>query len=167
METSIMHKQNDETSSLFNTLAAIRTRSFQQKEQAIHLAEQMIQHQDLSYIPQIFACFPIDVYYLHELDADMRRLSIICEIVAAEAMLPGAEPIFLKNVFSFRDLIHKYIYITFLLRRIDLHMPKQALEEVAAALGGDQISICALRKITECEIFANPGYVYEQALKYL
>lgn len=162
-----MYEQNDATSSFFNTLAAIQTRSFQQKEEAIHLAEQMIQHQDLSYIPQIFACFPIDVYYLHELDADMRRLSIVCEIIAAEAMLPGTEPVFLKNVFSFKDLLHKYIYTTFLLRRIDLHMPEQTLEEVAAALKGDQISICALRKITECEIFANPEYVYKQALKYL
>ena len=162
-----MHRQDDATSSFLNTLAAIRTRFFKQKEQVVHLTEQMIQHQDLSYIPQIFACFPIDTYYLPQLDADMRRLRIICEIAAAEAMLPGAEPVFLKNVFSFGDLIHKYIYITFLLRRIDLHMPEQALEEVAATLRGDQISICALRKITECEMFANPGYVYEQALKYL
>lgn len=162
-----MDRQNDPTSSFLDTLAGIRTQFFQQKEQAVRLTEEMIRRRDLSYIPQILALFPVGPYQLHQLDADMRRLLIICEIVAAEEKLPGGRLVFLENTASFDDLIRKYIYITFLLRRIELRLPDDALRETADALSGGGISVCALRKITECEIFTDPGYVCQQALKYM
>lgn len=159
-----MDRQNDPTSSFLNRLAEIRTLFFQQKEHAIHLIEQMVQSRDLSYIPQILACFPVDRYQLPQLDADMRRSLIICEIAAAEEKLEG-RPLFLENVDSFHALIEKYVHTTFLLRRIEMYLPEDALAETAEALASGQISICALKKITECEIFADPGYVYQQAIK--
>ena len=161
-----MDKQTNATSFL-NILAEIRPQFFQQKERAVHLAEQMLKHQDTSYIPQILSCFPVDRYYLHLLDADMRRLRIICEITAAEEILPGTRSLFLENVDSFDGLIQKYIYITFLLRRLELPLPEVDLEVASAVLKSGRISVCALRKITECETFADPKYVYQQALGHL
>lgn len=162
-----MKEQTNATTSFLNILAEIRPQFFRQKERAIHLAEQMLKHQDTSYIPQILSCFPVDRYYLHQLDADMRRLRIICEITAAEEMLPGTRSLFLKNVDSFDSLIQKYITITFLLRRLELPLPEGSLEETSAILQSGLISVCALRKVTECETFANPEYVYQQALRHL
>ena len=46
-----MDKQTNATSFL-NILAEIRPQFFQQKERAVHLAEQMLKHQDTSYIPK-------------------------------------------------------------------------------------------------------------------
>lgn len=125
--------------------------------------EQMIQSLDLSYIPQILSCFPIDGYQLPQLDADMRRAMIVCEIAAAEERL-GGRPLFLENAGSFDGLMQKYIRTTFLLRRIELGLPEDALAETAEMLASGQISACALKKITECEIFSDPGYVFQQAM---
>lgn len=162
-----MDKKNDTTSSFLDTLARIRTRFFRQREQAVRLADEMARRRDLSYIPQILALFPIGPYRLSQLDADMRRLLIICEIVAAEEKLPGGRLVFLENAASFDDLLWKYVYITFLLRRIELRLPDDALAETAAALAGGGISVCALQKITECEIFTDPEYVRRQAMRYM
>ncbi len=160
-----MSNQKDSTSSFLDMLSDIKDSVFLQKGQAISLTEQMIQSMDSCYIAQIMYCFPIGDYVLSQLDADMRRLSIICEIVAAEEKLPGSKILFLENVSTFDDLMEKYIRITLLLRRLELQLPREALEEAIVALIEEQISACALRKITESEIFAKGDYVYSQGLQ--
>ncbi len=159
-----MDNQKDSTSSFLDMLSDIKEQLFLQKRQAIAHTEQMIRKKDSSYIRQILSCFPIGGYQLSQLDADMRRLSVICEIAAAEEKLPAARMFFLERVETFEDLIQKYIRITFLLRRLEFHLPEEALRETAAVLMEEQVSICALRKITNCEIFADGDYVYSQAL---
>ena len=162
-----MNIQKDSTSSFLDMLSGIKERLFQQKRQAIVYTEQMIQKKDSSYIPQILSCFPIGRYQLSQLDTDMRKLSIICEIVAAEEKLPAARMFFLERVETFDGLIQKYIWITFLLRRLEFHLPEEALRETAAVLIEERISICALRKITDCELFADGDNVYSQALNMI
>lgn len=162
-----MNIQKDSTSSFLNMLSGIKEQLFQQKRQAIVYTEQMIQSKDSSYISQILTCFPIGCYQLSQLDADMRKLSIICEIVAAEEKLPAARMFFLERVETFDGLIQKYIWITFLLRRLEFHLPEEALRETAAVLIDERISICALRKITDCELFADGDNVYSQALNMI
>lgn len=157
--------KKDSTSSFLNMLSNIKEQLFQQKRQAIAFTEQMIQSKDSSYIERVLSCFPIGEYYLPQLDADMRRLSFICEIVAAEEKLFGGRLLFLEGVETFEDLIQKYIQITFLLRRLEFQMPKEALMETAALLMEGQVSVCALRKITDSELFADGNFVYSQALK--
>lgn len=160
-----LYNQKDATSSVLNMLSDMKDQLFSQKRQAIAVTEQMIQSKDSSYIPQILACFPIGNYLISQLDAQMRRLSIICEIAAAEEKLPGSRMFFLEGVSDFEDLMEKYIRITFLLRRLEFQLPREALEETAAVLVQEKISICALRKITDSELFARGDYVYSQALK--
>lgn len=160
-----MGNQKDSTSSFLDMLYGIKDQVFLQKSQAISLTEQMIRSMDSSYIPQILSCFPIGNYVLSQLDAQMLKLSIICEIVAAEEKIPGSRIFFLEGVSTFDDLMEKYIRITFLLRRLEFQLPKEVLEETTAALVEERISVCALRKITESELFAKGDDVYRQALQ--
>lgn len=54
-----------------------------------------------------------------------------------------------------------------MLRRLEFKFPENILEETIDYLLNGSISICAIRKITDCEIFANPEYVYGQALRII
>lgn len=89
-----MDQQKDSTSSFLDMLSGMKDTLFRQKRQAISFTNQMIHSMDSSYITQILSCFPIGDYVLSQLDADMRRLSIICEIVAAEEKLPSSRMFF-------------------------------------------------------------------------
>lgn len=156
-----------------DNLSAIKPQFDLQKKQAIYYTEQLIQNDDFSYIPRILSCLPIGVIestsYLEisSMDADMRRLKIICEILLAEQKVPNLEPGFLGCVNSYGDLIQKYIYVTLLLRRTEHNFPKKTLEETIGILINKQISIYAIRKITRNEIFFNPELVYNRALKII
>ncbi len=162
-----MNNQKDSTSTFLHMLSDIKEQLFQQKRQAISLAEQMIQTKDSSYIPQILSCFPIREYLLSQLDVEMFRLSVICEIVAAEEKLPGSRLIFLEHVDTFGELMEKYVYVTFLLRRLEFPLSKDAKNETMAVLSGRGISVCAIRKITDTEIFNDTERVYTQALQVM
>lgn len=162
-----MSSQNDSASFFFHMLSDIRPQFLQQKKQAVHLAEKMIQHRDFTYIPKILSCAPVGNYQLFQLDADMRRLKIVCEIVAAEEKLSIEESGFLENVASFGDLIQKYIRVTLLLRRLEFDFPETVMEDTVAALAVERISVCAIRKITSCETFADSEYVYNRALQII
>lgn len=162
-----MDKQKDSTSAFFDLLSDMKEQLFQQKRQAISFAEKMIQNKDSSYIPQIFSCFPIRDYQLSQLDVEMCRLSVICEIVAAEEKLLGSRLLFLEYVDTFAELMEKYVYITFLLRRMEFPLSKGAKDETTSVLASGQISVCAIRKITNTELFNNPEYVYSQALQII
>lgn len=145
----------------------IRLEFFEKKKQIIKLAEQMIYQRDLSYIPRIMFCFTVKNYRLSQLNVDMKKLEAICEIIISESMLPGGKLIFLENVNSFDELIMKYTHIILMLRRLEFKFPENILEETIDYLLNGSISICAIRKITDCEIFANPEYVYGQALRII
>ena len=160
-----MDQQKDSTSSFLDMLSGMKDTLFRQKRQAISFTNQMIHSMDSSYISQILSCFPIGDYVLSQLDADMRRLSIICEIVAAEDKLPSSRMFFLEGVSDFDNLMEKYIRISFLLRRLEFQLPQEALAETGAALTQERISVCALRKITKSELFAKGDYVYGQAVR--
>lgn len=162
-----MDNQKDSTSVFLDMLADIKEQLFQQKQQAILFAEQMIQTKDSSYIPQILSHFPIGDYWLSQLDVDMFRLSVICEIIATEEKLSGEGPFFLEKVDTFQELMEKYIYITFLLRRMEFPLSKEAKDETMAVLAGGGISVCAIRKITDTEIFNDAEHVYSQALQVM
>lgn len=162
-----MNKQKNSTSTFLNMLSNIKDQLFHQKQQAISLTEQMIHTKDSSYIPQILSHFPIGDYWLSQLDVDMFRLSVICEIIAAEEKLSGKGPFFLEQVDTFEELMEKYIYITFLLRRMEFPLSKEAKDETMAVLAGGWISVCAIRKITDTEIFNDAEYVYCQALQVM
>ena len=109
MEYDIMNEQKKYPYFLYTTdiLSSIKEQFFRQKQRAIDFAEQMIQNIDLSYIPSIFSCFLIEDKYLPQLDADckqfiqlqrldadMRRLFLICEILMEENELPGSKLFF-------------------------------------------------------------------------
>lgn len=175
-----MNKQNIYPYFLFATdiLSGIKEQFIRQKHQAIAFAEQLILSKDLSYLPKIFSCFQIEACYLpqlddesmqymqlQQLDADMRRLSLICEILLEEKKLPGSRLLFLEQVEDFDGLIQKYIRITFLLRRLEFTLPEEALEEAANMFAQEQVSVCALRKIMDFEIFADKENKYNEALK--
>ncbi|MCI9546971.1 MAG: hypothetical protein HFH60_09850 [Lachnospiraceae bacterium] len=175
-----MNKQNNYPYFLFATdiLSGVKDRFSQQKNQAVAFAEQLIQYRDLSYIPKIISCFQIEADYLPQLDdgvlqymqlqlldADMRRLSLICEILIEENELPESRLFFLEQVENFEDLIGKYVRITFLLRRMEFSLPEEALKEAANMFMEEQVSVCALRKIMDSEIFADKENKYNQALK--
>lgn len=169
-----MDGKMDATSDFLKTLYCIRPQFSQQKSRAVHLTEQMLCHGDLSYIPQILSCFPVGNFQeqrlhteLSQLDADMRRLRIICEIAVAEEKLYGGQSAFLQNVNSFEDLIQKYISITFLLRRLEMDFPEDVVGDTETVLEKGNISACAVRKITSCEIFADPEYVCNRALQMI
>ena len=93
-----------------DTLSSIKDQFFRQKQQAIDFTEKMIQSKDLSYIPKILSCFLIEDQYLpqldayrkqfiqfQELDADMRRLSIISKILMKKRKQPGSRLFFGGN----------------------------------------------------------------------
>lgn len=162
-----MNNQKDSTSTFLHMLSDIKEQFFQQKRQAISFAEQMIQTKDSSYIPQILSCFPIREYLLSQLDVEMFRLSVICEIVAAEEKLLGSRLLFLEYVDTFAELMEKYVYVTFLLRRMEFPLSKEARDDTTSVLASGRISVCAIRKITNTELFNNPEYVYSQALQII
>ena len=161
-----------------DTLSSIKDQFFRQKQQAIDFTEKMIQSKDLSYIPKILSCFLIENQYLPQLnadrkrfiqlpvlDADMRRLFIICEILMEENNQPGGRLFFLEQVDTFDDLIQKYIRIKFFLHRLEFSLPETALQEAAAMLTSDQVSVCALSKVIDYEIFADKENKYNEILK--
>lgn len=156
----------DDTSSYLKKLSDIQPQFLLQRQQAVCFAEQMIESGDLAYIPQIFSCFPLGNFRLPMLDADMRRLEMVCEIVAAEEKVFG-ECMFLDHVSAFHELIGKYIRITLFLRRLEVCLPDEALEETVSVLVREKISVCAVRKITGCEIFVDPEFVYNRALQII
>lgn len=150
-----------------DTLSSIKDQFFRQKRQAIGFTEKMIQSKDLSYIPKILSCFLIEDQYLpqldadrkqfiqlQDLDADMRRLSIICKILMEENNLPGGRLFFLEQVDTFDDLIQKYIRIELFLHRLEFSLPEKALQEASDMLTLDQISMCSLSKVIDYKIFA-------------
>ncbi len=102
---------------------------------------------------------------LQHLDADMRRLFLICEILIEEEKLPESKLYFLEQVNTFDDLIQKYIKITFLLRRMEFSLQEAALKEAIHFLREEQVSICALRKIMNYEVFADKKNKYNEVLK--
>ena len=161
-----------------DTLSSIKDQFFRQKRQAIDFTEKMIQSKDLSYIPKILSCFLIEDQYLHQLDADrkqfiqlqdfdadMRRLYIICKILMEEKDEPGGNLFFLEQVDTFDDLIQKYIRIELFLHRLEFSLPEKALQEAADMLTSDQVSICALSKVIDYEIFADKENIYNEILK--
>lgn len=175
-----MNKQDHHPYFLFTTdvLSRIKDQFFRQKRQAITFTEQLILNKDLSYIPKILSCFPIEDHYipqldtnskqfiqLQRLDADVRRLFFICEILAEEEKLPESKLYFLEQINTFDDLIQKYIRITFLLRRLEFPLHEAALKEVATVFKDEQVSICALRKIIDYEIFADKENKYKEILE--
>lgn len=159
----IVENQEDFVTSYMNSLSEIRPIFLKNMKHVVDLTEQMICERNLAYIPQI--CFTIENSKLSQLHADMRRLKNICEIIMAESLLSGGKLTFLEDVKSFNELIEKYIHITFLLRRLEFQFSENIVENTMEALDSKSISICAIRKITENEIFANPEYVYNQALQ--
>lgn len=174
----MINGQDDPTSFLFDTFYSVKDQFFLQKRQVIQLAEQMIYKKDLSYISKIFSLFYIadqhlpnlddnsrSLINLPRLDADMRRLLIICEIMVEEKRTYESKILFLEQVSTFNDLMQKYVRITFLLRRMEFPFSKEVLEETFFMLKEEQVSPCALRKITEYEVFINKEYIYSQALK--
>lgn len=161
-----------------DTLSNIKDQFFLQKRQAIDFTEQMIRSKDLSYIPKISSCFLIEDQYLpqldadrkqfiqlQELDADMRRLSIICKILMEENNQPGGRLFFLEQVETFDDLIQKYIRIEFFLHRLEFFLPETALQEAVSMFLSEQVSICALFKVIDYEIFADKEKKYNEILK--
>lgn len=161
-----------------DTLSSIKDQFFRQKRQAIDFAEKMIQSNDLSYIPKILSCFLIEDQYLpqldadrkqfiqlHYLDADMRRLYIICKILTEEKDQPGGRLFFLEQVNTFDDLMQKYIRIEFFLHRLEFCLPETALKEVASMFLSEQVSVCALFKVIDYEIFADKEKKYNEILK--
>lgn len=159
-----MSEKKGSTDAFLDRLADIRPLFFQKKKQAIELAEQLISRRDLGYIPEIISCFPVEGYQLSQLDADMRRLRIICEILLAEDQFSGKGRGFLDNVDSFESLIQKYVSITFWLRRLEFQFPENVRQNTAEMFAAGGVSVYAVRKITSCEIFADSEYVYRQAL---
>ena len=180
MEYDIMNEQKKYPYFLYTTdiLSSIKEQFFRQKQRAIDFAEQMIQNIDLSYIPSIFSCFLIEDKYLPQLDADckqfiqlqrldadMRRLFLICEILMEENELPGSKLFFLEQVYTFDDLVQKYIRIELLLHRLEFSLPELALQEAIDVLKSEQVSVCALRKIIDYEIFSDKKNIYNEVLK--
>ncbi len=159
-----MDKKKVSTDAFLDRLADIRPLFFQKKNQVIELTEQLISDRDLGHIPEIISCFPVEGYELSQLDADMRRLRIICEILLAEDQFPGKGRGFLENVDSFESLIQKYVSITFWLRRLEFHFPEDVMEDTAGVFASGSVSVYAVRKITSCEIFADPEHVCHEAL---
>lgn len=162
-----MGVDTNDTSSYLNALSDIYPQFLKQRKQVVKLAEWMIESRDLVYIPQIFSYFPLEGFRLPFLDADMRRLEIICEIVMAEVRVFEGKIFFFEGVSIFDDLMKKYVSVTLLLRRIEFHLSDKVMSETALMLRKGKISICAIRKITNCEIFTNPDFVYSRALKML
>lgn len=161
-----------------DTLSSIKDQFFRQKRQAIDFAEQMIQSKDLCYIPKILSCFLIEDQYLQhldadrkqfiqlqDLDADMRRLSIICKILMEEKNQPGGRLFFLEQVDTFDDLIQKYIRIEFFLHRLEFSLPETALQEAVAMFISEHVSVSALFKVIDYEIFADKENKYNEILK--
>lgn len=161
-----------------DTLSNIKDQFFLQKRQAIAFTEQMIRSKDLSYIPKILSCFLIEDQYLpqleadrkqfiqlQDLDTDMRRLSIICKILIDEKDQPGGRLFFLEQVNTFDDLIQKYIRIELFLHRLEFSLPETALQEAAAMFLDEHVSICALFKVIDYEVFADKKNKYNEILK--
>ncbi len=159
-------------------LSSVKDQFFYQKRQAIAFAEQMIQNKDLSYIPKIFSCFLIEDRYLSQLDtvskrfiqlqrldADMRRLFLICEILTEENKLPESRLFFLEQIYTFDDLIQKYIRIKLFLYRLEFSFPELSLQEAIDMLKSEEVSVCALRKIIDYEIFSDEKNRYDEVLK--
>ena len=146
-------------------LSNIKEQFFRQKRQAIEFAEQMIQSKDLSYIAKIQSCFLMDDSYLFQLDADMCRLFLICEILIEENKLSGDRLFFLEQVNTFDDLMQKYIRIKLFLYRLEFSLPKLALQEAINLLKSEEVSVCALHKIIDYEIFSDEKKKYYEALK--
>lgn len=161
----IVEIREDSVTLYLNSLSDIRPIFLKNMKQAVELAELMICRRNLAYIPQI--CFIIENAKLSQLHADMRRLKIICEIITAESLLSSEKSVFLDNINSFDELIKKYIHTTFLLRRLEFQFPESVIQNTIESLYSDTISICAIRKITENEIFANSEYVYKQAVQII
>ena len=157
-----MNEQKNSTSLFLDTLSSIKDQVFYQKQQMICLTEQIIHDKNSSCI-----YLSVGEYSLQFLDPDIRKLLIIFKIIAAEEKLPGSRIFFLEQVTSFEDLIEKYIYITFLLRRIEFSLSEEAKNETMVILSSGQISVCALKEITESEIFNDSEYVFNQAIKII
>lgn len=162
-----MNIKKDSTSSFLDLLSRIKDEVFQQKDQIIRLTEQLIQSKDTSYIKRAISCLTVGKYNLQFLDPDIRRLLIIFRIIAAEEKLPGSKLLFLDHTKTFEDLMEKYIYITFLLRRVEFPLSEDAKNETLSILASRQVSICALKEITESELFNDPDYVFNQSLQMI
>ena len=162
-----MNEPKDSTSSFLDILSSIKDQVFHQKQQIICLTEQIIHDKNSSCIPQALSYLSVGEYSLQFLDPDIRKLLIIFRIIAAEEKLPASRIFFLEQVTSFEDLIEKYIYITFLLRRIEFPLSEEAKIETKTILSSGQISVCALKEITESEIFNDSEYVFNQAIKII
>ena len=162
-----MNGQKDSTSSFLDILSGIKDQVFHQKQQMICLTEQIIHDKNISCIPQALSYLSVGEYSLQFLDPDIRKLLIIFRIIVAEEKLPGSRIFFLEQVTSFEDLIEKYIYITFLLRRIEFPLSEDAKNETKKILSSGQISVCTLKEITESEIFNDSEYVFNQAIKII
>lgn len=162
-----MNERKDSTSFFLDILSSIKEQVFHQKQQMICLTEQLIHDKNSSYIPQALSHLSVGEYSLQFLDPDIRKLLIIFRIIAAEEKLPGSRILFLEQVNTFQDLIEKYIYITFLLRRIEFSLSKESKREAKAILASGQVSVCALKEITESELFNDPEYVFHQAIQII
>ncbi len=88
----------------------LKTNSSKKSGRRFILQSRMTQSKDLSYIPKILSCFLIEDLYLpqldayrkqfiqfQELDADMRRLSIISKILMKKRKQPGSRLFFGGN----------------------------------------------------------------------
>lgn len=160
-----MNEQKDSTSFFLDILSSIKEQVFHQKQQMICLTDQIIHDKNSIYISQALSHLSVGEYSLQYLDSDIRKLLIIFRIIAAEEKLPGSRILFLEQVNTFEDLIEKYIYITFLLRRIEFSLSKEAKKEAEEILASGQISVCAIKEITESEIFNDSQYVFNQAIQ--